>query len=334
MKDRKLEKIESWQADPSFVNWAMSSNEDDVAKWNTYFKNHPEDLEIAQTAQFAILNIEPIQLSVDKSNSEKALASLQNRIKTDAEAKSPKSTPVRRLQIWQIAASFLLVATCIWGYNTWSAQDNNIVMSTSTNQHELMLADGTKVILNENSSLSYDEDNVRQVVLNGEAYFEVAKSKGTNQYFQVRTEDLLVTVLGTEFNVNNVDGHTSVYLDEGKIRLNLEGATTSEIEMSPGQIVSYSKDKQTILENGEAISLAHTAWKEDIITFNDKPLSEVIESMALIYKVSIEKSPEIKMNEKFTGGIPVDDLDIALQILKDIYNLKIKKTESTIILSK
>jgi len=327
MSKSELDIIEKWQSDPSFINWANDTNEADVKKWNAYFEDNPKDLEIAETAKFSIQYMKPKANAVDKIQSQIALSALQNKI-ADSQKQSGNGRVITLPRAWRVAASLLILVTAgIWGYTSINGGGDQIVYATQGEQKEVLLADGTHVTLNTNSTLTYNENEVRNVKLEGEAYFEVAKQPQTKANFTVQTEDLVVTVLGTEFNVNSEDDRTSVYLDEGKVKLNIGDELEDEIEMAPGELVSYSKDQNKVLENRKAKSLGQTAWKEKVIMFKEATLTEVLESVSLIYGVALESNFSDKEDEPFTGGIPTNDLDISLQTLKEIYQLDIKKIE-------
>jgi len=331
MNYSELELIEKWQTDPTFINWVNQTNEVDIAKWNTYFENHPEQIEIGEVAKFS-LGIKPHPIANTKEQSLEALSNLQHKINASANSSSTKIKKIGRFRVWQVAASLLLIAVCFWAYSTWNNQGEEIIVSTQKEQKEIQLIDGTTVILNAHSTLTYFDDNVRNVELQGEAYFEVAKQPKTQTPFQVKTEDLTVTVLGTEFNVNTENGQTSVFLDEGKVKLNLGEKNNQEIEMQPGDLVSFSKKRNEVLENRKAKSLEKTSWKEKVILFNDAPISEVLETVSIVYGITFDTDGSVQKGQNFTGGIPVNDLEIALQTLKDIYDLKIKKIEEKYII--
>ena len=73
---------------------------------------------------------------------------------------------------------------------------------------EILLPDGSAVTLNANSKLQYYTHSARKVWLEGEAFFEVKKIPETAEPFQVVTNDLTITVLGTTFNVNSRNEQT------------------------------------------------------------------------------------------------------------------------------
>lgn len=324
MNHSELDIIKKWQSDPSFMNWINKSNEADTSKWNAYFNANPQHIEMAEIAKFSIQNIHPSPIVKDVAKGSAALSALHEKIAISNNQKITSSYS----KFWKFAAFLLLIiALSIYGYTVFNSKGDQIIWANQEEQQELELADGTKVILNAYSTLSYFEKEIRNVNLTGEAYFEVTKKPSTNAPFQVKTEDLLVTVLGTKFNVNSENGQTSVYLDEGKVRLSLGEKSEQEIEIKPGELVSYSKQQDKILENRKANSLEKTAWKEKVLLFDETSISKVLETVSLVYGVTFETNLPDKKDQLFTGGLPVNDLNITLQTLKEIYQLDIKKVD-------
>ena len=106
----------------------------------------------------------------------------------------------------------------------------------------VVLSDGTKVILNAGTTLSYPTAFVsgqREVKVNGEAFFEVSHDK--EHPFIVSAENVKVKVLGTKFNVKayDDDDNIEVTLAEGKVGVGLD--TKNLIQIMPGQQIKYMK---------------------------------------------------------------------------------------------
>lgn len=94
------------------------------------------------------------------------------------------------------------LSTVLYNYSQQSA-DILYVSTAYGEKKEVILADGSTIILNSLSSISYPEDmsgKTRNVTLHGEAYFDVAKNP--NKAFIVQAEGVEVKVLGTKFNIN------------------------------------------------------------------------------------------------------------------------------------
>lgn len=151
---------------------------------------------------------------------------------------------------------------------------------------ELVLSDGTVVLLSPASELTYpakfDSDSIREVKLRGEAYFEVAKSSNR---FRVNTEHMKLQVYGTTFNVISRENRP----DEAVL---LEGVVGITPQKSSGEkeTVLRPGDKSSVDKSGK-ISISHTdsaeyiAKRNGYILFNGKTIKQVIADLELYYDV-------------------------------------------------
>ncbi|MEO5593288.1 MAG: FecR domain-containing protein [Chitinophagaceae bacterium] len=150
----------------------------------------------------------------------------------------------------------------------------------------ITLADGTKLWLNAGSSLKYPvafSGNERKVDITGEAYFEVAHNAAIP--FKVQKDSMLVTVLGTHFNVNAYEDEANikVTLLEGTVKINKGKAVGL---LKPGQQASIGKDIKTFKEvdTDEAV-----AWINGKFQFGEAAdITSVMKQISRWYDVDIE----------------------------------------------
>ena len=151
---------------------------------------------------------------------------------------------------------------------------------------EIVLSDGTKVILNAGSTLSYPDNfgRVRQVSLTGEAVFYVSASK--IHPFIVSTETLQVRAHGTVFSVCDYpeDEQASATLCSGKISVNRNNE--NEIHLNKEQIFKYEKvtGATSIMEidADEVIS-----WKDGELIIKSISLNQVMKIIERRYDVNV-----------------------------------------------
>lgn len=239
----------------------------------------------------------------------------------------------RRLSLvqWTVAATLLFLLAGAWIYFYGYADRGMMVVSTGYGENKSMvLPDGSTVTLNANSTLRYNRywtgKTSRQVWLEGEAFFEVAKKPATGQKFKVFTSDLTVEVLGTIFNVNTYREATSVFLEEGKVQLELLGQEVSLV-MAPGEIVSYSKATAKLPEIQQAQPIPHTSWKDGIMVFNQTPLQEVLTKMEEAYGMEFRVSDRVYLDLQITTGLPVENFELALSLLETTLGMKITRVD-------
>ena len=196
----------------------------------------------------------------------------------------------------------------------------------------ILLADGSEVTLNANSTLKVPKDLatdlLREVWLDGEAFFSVAKREG-NIRFLVHTTNLDVEVLGTKFNVNNRRGKTEVVLSEGSVKLVSLDDTADAVIMKPGEFVSLSGDdmafkKKTVEPEN------FTAWQSNKLVFEDTPLKTVVEKIEDYYGVEVEIVNEDVALKLLTGTLPNNDIGIVLRALETSHNHRIERAGNRI----
>jgi transmembrane sensor len=167
----------------------------------------------------------------------------------------------------------------------------NRIETPKGGQYQVTLPDGTKVWLNATSSLRYPLEfpgKERIVELTGEAYFEVARSKG--KPFKVFTPLEKVIVLGTHFNINAYSDelNTKTSLIEGSVRV-ANISFTEERILKPGQqsILNHKNQKFEVnhIDVEEVI-----AWKNGYFMFDEEPLESILRKLARWYDVDIDYS--------------------------------------------
>jgi len=191
-------------------------------------------------------------------------------------------------------------------------------------RQKLLLPDKSVVWINAGSSFKYPASfsgKTREVFLNGEGYFQVAKD--ASHPFIVNTIKGSITVTGTTFDV---------YAYENKPRFEtalLEGHV--HVQMPDGQVVYLHPSQKAELKNSSLTVSAienpdEYRWKEGLICFDNKPITEVLEKLqtAFGHKIIIRhlKEPQLLLTGKFRIS---DGLDYALTVLKDSYGLAFKK---------
>lgn len=186
------------------------------------------------------------------------------------------------------------------------------ISTPPTLRSNFVLPDGTKVWLNGNTTIHYPENFVgaeRLVVLNGEAYFEVAKDK--QHPFIVRIGELLVEATGTEFNISSfiddskqeillTEGRVNLLLQKDKQRVQLTGLEVNELAVFNR---TDRKMKVEVVEPEKFI-----AWREGRIIFKNDNLSDVLTRLERWYNVDFECSNTMKASYAFTGSFEGDDL--------------------------
>ena len=176
-------------------------------------------------------------------------------------------------------------------------QGNHRITIPKGGQYRVLLPDGTKVWLNAESSLSYParfDNGIREVELEGEAYFDVAtanSARGNRIPFIVKTADQEITVLGTAFNVSAYPDEvlTRTTLVHGKVRV-LSPRRGSGVLLDPGQEALLSPEG---IETRKADIASATAWKDGKFKFNEAELKDVMGQLSRWYDIEVDYRGEI-----------------------------------------
>lgn len=233
----------------------------------------------------------------------------------------PRSVRVVRIRWAAAAASIVLVAGGSWLFMFKGQKAASVsvatpaitksISNTTPQQKKLTLSDGSSVELLPSSALSYPENFnslKREVILNGEATFDIAKDGG--KPFSVYSNPVLITVLGTRFTVKTYESlkTTKVILQEGKVMVKITDSTyrkgKEEYYLNPGDVFLFKGGSNDTLS---ARILHLEKDKEDDYVFNNYPLDVVFDQLAIIYKTRIIYNKEELGNRTFIGKIDKKD---------------------------
>ena len=168
-------------------------------------------------------------------------------------------------------------------------------------QYRLQLPDGTIVWLNAASSITFPTSftgNKRDVAITGEAYFEVAKN--TAKPFQVKVNQMYITVLGTHFNINaySDEPNTKTTLLEGAVRITAGSQMTI---LAPGQQAQLEKNNAlTVLNHVNVEDVV--AWKNGYTVFDNADIESIMRQVSRWYDVEVVFEGNIPKRH-FVGGI-------------------------------
>lgn len=196
-----------------------------------------------------------------------------------------------------------------------SLEGYNTIATPKGGKYCIVLPDDTKVWLNAASSLRFPTGfghGTREVLLTGEAFFDVTKS--SHHPFHVRAGNVSVEVLGTLFNVNayKEEGRVATTLVQGKIRV----ARSSDTAASAG-ILLKPGIRATLADNG-TLTLDQTpdmdevlAWKNGNFNFVNTPVPEILREIARWYDLEIVyegAAPDKRLTGTFSRSVGLDQL--------------------------
>ncbi len=244
------------------------------------------------------------------------------------------------------AASILLIVVATFTYQHLKVpqqvdpQEKTIHFITKHSelgeQLRITLPDASVVQLNAGSSIRFPEKfdtDKRQITLSGEAFFEVTKDP--NRPFEVKTNNVTTTVLGTSFNIKAFEHEqATVTVATGKVEVETKnGASTDKLLLLPNQQAVYNK-KENHFKMEEVDSQHYFAWTSGTIRFNNDPLEEVVKILERWYNVKIQLDRHIKKSMRIQGSYTDKKLYTILDGLGYIYNLDCHYTNNNTIVIK
>lgn len=187
-----------------------------------------------------------------------------------------------RMPYWvATAAAVALLVGVAWWFQSPTADMREFATGALTAPQRFELPDGSVVMLNDHSRLSYDAagfDKSRAVHLEGQASFDVKKSGAD---FTVTTTGGTVAVLGTVFDVLSTANWFEVACYSGKVAVTND---VSGITLSPGKATYTGADGRLADGNADAES---PLWADGEFSYQDKPLERVLADVERQYEVKI-----------------------------------------------
>jgi len=209
-----------------------------------------------------------------------------------------------------------------------AGQNSNLV-TTEDGKTFRVLDDGTKIWLNKNSRLSYNGEfgrHKREIVLEGEAYFDVVKNKNIPLF--IRAGNIDIEVKGTAFNVNAYKGSPQirVALVRGLIQVT-DRLDKRKVLLHPNEKLIYNNSQnmeqhEFLVKSMESEALLNdTRWIADTLIFNKEKLIDLAVRMEKKFNVKIEIHSERLKGKRFSGVFIDENIQQALESLRLSYPL-------------
>lgn len=324
---------EDFILDEKFQDWVFYPTPSLSHFWEEFLQNHPERIREVDEARCLLAAIQFHRHEPDRLMQQRIQARLQSYTREASNRQIHRKGITRHISPYWVAAgvAFLLfVGAALW---QTAYQSLPVYQTAYAETKEIWLPDSSLVVLNANSSIKvkdYETATLREVWLEGEAFFEVTKNK--ERPFIVHTEDLQVRVTGTSFNVADRQWKTEVVLATGQVLLEAD-VLAEPLIMKPGDLVSYDKASRQIQQQ-EVSPDQYKAWRDRIYFFQEATLQEVAEVIETYYgqEVQLDQNvSELRFTAKVMMHAEVDEL---LTLLSETFDLTIIKNRKQILIRK
>ena len=294
--------------------FAGEASADEIVQAEVFRKQHAKEFAAWEKAfHQKVFETKPFDTELAKQR-------LLNTIKQDTRIIRKR----RLISVLRVAAIFIgliLVGTALY----FAGQTRSVIYQNST--AELMsvtLPDGTEATLDKNATLSYETNFWgsfhRTATMSGRAFFHVTKDAA--HPFNVYAKELTVTVLGTQFTVNELNNHTQVFLTEGKVRVESELSKSKYVITKPGEQVIV--DKKGELIHNRVNPALYASWKSNKVHFNHCTVKEVVQFLDDSYGVEVNITDKEQLNRKLYGSAPTDDEQLIINALSQILQTDIE----------
>lgn len=239
----------------------------------------------------------------------------------------------RTLQYAAVAVLVLFISVGAYYFNT--SYSMQTVAAGQDKVEQLVLPDGTKIWLNKSAVLKYPKKfkgKTRKVLLDGEAYFEVAKN--AEQPFIVETELMEVTVLGTMFNLHSPKGANISYITliEGEVQVK-GNDNEGMVILSPGQRAEINRTSRKFYVKETTNASIDAIWHNGLIPFNKATIAEIAKALEEIYKVKVHVDPNVN-GTTYSGTLKSQDsISKVLRSLKNSIPIKYEMREDEVYIS-
>ncbi|MDD4992141.1 MAG: FecR family protein [Paludibacter sp.] len=241
---------------------------------------------------------------------------------------------------WQyfsrVAAIIIFVlSTSVSTYYIYTSYNNssNKLMSYQTvvplgSQAKIVLPDGTVAWLNSGSTLKYNNlygKTNRDVLLTGEAYFDVKKDK--SKPFLVHTNDIQIKVLGTVFNVRSYNDNPTVEVNllKGKVDVSMiNNENIGKLTLLPNQEMIYTKKSKTMKSFAADVSKS-ALWRTGKLCFMDASVEDIAKDLERKYDVHIIFQSDKIKNEYYSGSL---NLNLPINTLLEYIDVDRKFTRT------
>jgi len=346
--------------DESFQNCLLGKGSpSEHKKWDAWRNRSAENKELYEKA---VRLWESIRFSAAEGpliNSE--WNKLKERLKLDKsleEAVQPASPLIqpylqrRRYAGWLRFGAVAFAAIVLMAFIRWfgsfqeeakiSERESYQLVSTEYGQRAtIRLPEGTKIVLNANSTLRYPavwmQSSTYRFELKGEAYFAVSKSTDVpRDDFIVHTNDGTIIVTGTRFVVYERGNGTRVVVEEGGVEVSSDDTRAVDLEslaktqLSSGRLIQFTKGQPMPKPISVNIKPFVTWWKNAMI-LEQTPFKEIVRRLEETYGVTVKVSDKRLLQRTLSGSIENQNLEIVTDALANALKIPVRREGEVII---
>lgn len=348
--NKKPKILEDLLVNESFLNYYFQKNEADVWEWEEYQEENPETAALILEAKNALNSL---SLKWSEKQIRIKFTALQNQISNYEESGDTifVKSSVNKMY-WAAAASIILVLSFIWLFNQnqispiYKKLTEHKYLIETVNETEkpllVLLSDGSSILLKKNSRLSYPKQFIadkREVFLDGEAFFEVAKNP--QKPFYVYANEIVTKVIGTSFTIvaNKKQKEINILVNTGKVsvsslkEIQSNNSNISTVLVTENQKIVFDKQKSNFIKLPiiqENDIKQNTALQFE---FKDVMASEVLNIINKSYGITIIFDEEIIRNCPITASLTDEPLMKKIELICQAIEAEYEVVEGQILIT-
>jgi len=247
----------------------------------------------------------------------------------------PKQTAIVKkmnpVKWWRVAAVFVVIIGAGYlGYKLLNEKPvQNLVVASGQTIITDTLPDGSMVTLNKNSEIDYPSSfkgETRSITLKGEAFFNVTPNK--KKPFLIHVNDISVRVVGTSFNVRNVNGVTEVIVETGVVQVIRKNKM---LELRPNEKTKVSGQDSALVKTKVEDKL-YNYYRSKQFVLDNTPLWKFVEVLNEAYGANIIiENPKLR-GLPLTTQFENESLDTILDVIQKTFDITYIKEKDRIIL--
>lgn len=312
--------------DEFFQQWVFSPTDESNRFWLDFLENYPDHREkVDEARQF--LSFFHVK---EKDVFEARVGNLKKRINLSVDEPPPpmeqppsppqkpsqKNIPSNKMLKIILLVCVLIVGGLVLLYTflpddspsrVKPADREQVVFAIRGKRNMVTLPDGTKVWLNAESQLRF-QDNMdslssRSVVLEGEAFFQV--SENLQKPFIVHVGEVNITGYAASFDVKAYASTNVVeaVVVTGRVRMEPKDQPLNKTTISPEQSATFDIKNHSMSVDNNVNALLTSAWREGVLYFNEQPFSHITKTLERWYDVNIQVEDSTSQSCHFTGEL-------------------------------
>lgn len=341
--------IRELKENPSFRRMVRGiATAEEIESWNRWIESSDENRVKAKKALSEMVGFKfqsPDTPSIEQE---------WKRLSSSTTKKSRKSLPpIRRDKDrslrWMFRAVAIILLVSFVGVGTYflNEEDTSVpqleqltsertISTEEGEQKTLQFSNGSKVILNSYSSLTYrlgdSRNSTIEITLDGEAWFDADPNrKSDDPAFAVATPDGIIRDIGTKFLVTVENGHSRVVLQEGLVEVEPVGDQSNgsaqndlKFQVQKGQMVEFRRTE--IISRRNVNPTYYSSWATGVLELEQSSVQEFAEYVEQRFDVDVELRDQALKDIQLNGTVYFRSLDELMRSVSEVIGIPVYRS--------